>query len=618
MRKKIAVFICAISFSNQRRILDGILEEAQKYNTDVVVFTCQVNHSANTEDLRGAFSVMTLPEFQFFDGAIIMKNSILNEEIADKLIQKIQASNIPAVSISEEIDGMICIKNSNYQGQKSVVEHLIEVHQCKKIAYVSGILRTEEGRQRYQGYVDALESHRLKLEEKYIYQGDYIESSGRKAVHHFLRMGMLPEAIVCANDGMAIGVVSELLNMGYRIPQDVIVTGFDNDEYSRFAVPSMTTVDQNQEMIGRNALKVLVIGDEEDTLLNIPSRLVIGDSCGCENQNTFTAEELRTEYTTTMGTMKLAIDSIKNMSLELAGVDNLEDLYERLKKYVVNTDMKAFYLCLDQSEDRLEIPMAYEGGSFGCYGSYEKGKVLPDQVWKTEKASFYIVTSLFYKDVNFGYIIQRGSHFAFVSDLAYSWIVNVSNAMENIRKLDLMKQMVDKLNSMWMYDTLTNLYNRGGFFYMAQDLLVKFRNKQSKCFLLFIDLDGLKAINDNLGHEYGDQYITSMAEVLRKTFFSKNTICMRYGGDEFVVLGEAESETQAKLAVEKIRENAQLYRQIEQNVQLKFSAGISVYQANEITDLSVLLEEADQKMYLEKKAKRNGETAEQVNMFSKM
>lgn len=161
----------------------------------------------------------------------------------------------------------------------------------------------------------------------------------------------------------------------------------------------MTTVEQNQEMIGRNALKVLVIGDKEDALLNIPSRLVIGDSCGCENHNTFTTEELRIEYTTTMGTMKLAIDTVKNMSLELAGVDNLEELYERLKKYVISTDMKAFYLCLDRSEDRLEIPMAYEGESFGCYGSYEKGKVLPDQVWKTEKASFYIVTSLFYSDV---------------------------------------------------------------------------------------------------------------------------------------------------------------------------------------------------------------------------
>lgn len=610
MRKKIAVFICAISFSNQRRILDGILEEAQKCDTDVVVFTCQVNHSANTEDLRGAFSVMTLPEFQFFDGAIIMKNSILNEEIADKLIQKIQASNIPAVSISEEIDGMICVKNSNYQGQKSVVEHLIEAHQCKEIAYVAGILRTEEGRQRYQGYVDALESHRLKLDESLIYQGDYIESSGRKAVHYFLRMDVLPDAIVCANDGMAIGVVSELLNLGYRIPQDIIVTGFDNDEYSRFAVPSMTTVDQNQEMIGRNALKVLVARDDEDAMLNIPSRLVIGDSCGCKNQNIFTTEELRKEYTTAMGTMKLAIDSIKNMSLELAGVDNLEELYERLKKYVMGTDMKAFYLCLDQSEDTLEIPMAYEDGAFGSYGSYEKGKVLPDQVWETQKASFYVVTSLFYSDVNFGYIIQRGSRFALASDLAYSWIVNVSNAMENIRKLDLMKQMVDKLNSMWMYDTLTNLYNRGGFFYAAQDLLEKFRSKQTKCFLLFIDLDGLKAINDNLGHEYGDQYIVSMADVLRKIFQSKTAICMRYGGDEFVVLGEVESEAQARHAVEQIRETAQQYRKIEENIQLKFSAGISVYQANEITDLSILLEEADQKMYMEKKAKRNGGTTE--------
>lgn len=64
MRKRIAVFICAISFSNQRKIIEGILEEAEKANMDVFVFTCHVNHSVNYIKMDGAFSVMTLPDLR--------------------------------------------------------------------------------------------------------------------------------------------------------------------------------------------------------------------------------------------------------------------------------------------------------------------------------------------------------------------------------------------------------------------------------------------------------------------------------------------------------------------------------------------------------------------------
>ena len=112
--------------------------------------------------------------------------------------------------------------------------------------------------------------------------GNYNRESGRKAVEQFMKYNM-PQAIVCANDAMAIGAMERLQQNGYRIPEDVIVTGFDNDELSEFFVPSLTTVDRRQELLGENAVNLL-FERSDDVNVQIDTKTIYRESCGCNMQ----------------------------------------------------------------------------------------------------------------------------------------------------------------------------------------------------------------------------------------------------------------------------------------------------------------------------------------------
>lgn len=504
MRKRIAVFVCAISFSNQRKILEGILDEAGKADMDVFVFTCHVNPSVDYMKMDGAFSVMALPDLANFNGAIIVKNTIQSKRVADELEQRIKTSGIPSISIDEDIDGMHMVGINDFEAQKKVMEELISSQRCRRISYVAGIIDNHEGAERLRAYEAAMTECGLSYRKEDIFLGDYTSPAGRKAAKHFMQMPTLPEAIVCANDGMVLGVLEGLREAGIRVPEDVKVTGFDNDDYAKCSMPSITTIDRNQRELGRIAVQLIRSNHKGYEKRLVDTTLILRESSGKKENDPSLLQSLREAYSKDIGIMMQAIDTIKNMSLELAGLESISELCERMKKYILTSDMEACFLCMENEDGFIDIPLAFTEGEFFSFPAFEKGTILPNGIDHAEKPAFYTVMALYYSDNNFGYVVQRNSHFTLQSELAFSWVINVGNAIENIKKLTLTRQMVEKLNTMWMYDTLTNIYNRGGFFHYAETLLQDLKNSGEQCYLIFMDLDGLKAINDRMGHEAGD------------------------------------------------------------------------------------------------------------------
>lgn len=608
MRKRIAVYVCAISFSNQRKILEGILDEAGKKDMDVFVFTCHVNPSVNYMNMDGAFSVMALPDLANFNGAIIVKNTIQSKHVADELEERVKRSGIPSVSIDEDIDGMHMVGINDFEAQKKIMEELIIGQGCRRISYVAGIIDNHEGAERLRAYEAAMAEHGLSYGKESIFWGDYTGPAGKKAAKYFMKMDILPEAIVCANDGMALGVIEELLEGGVRVPEDVKVTGFDNDAYAKYNIPSITTVDRNQRELGRTAVQLICSNCENYEKHLVNTKLILRESSGNQECDSLLLDFLREVYSRDIGITMQTIDTIKNMSLELAGLESISELCEHLKKYILASDMEACFLCLENTEGLMDVPLAFIEGDFLSFPTYKKGMVLPNEVDCPEKPAFYTVTSLYYSDNNFGYIIQRDSYFALQSELAYSWIINIGIAIENIRKLTLMKQMVQKLNAMWMYDTLTNIYNRGGFYHHAEKLLKDLKMTDGQCFLIFMDLDGLKAVNDNFGHEAGDECISSMAFILKNTLeeYKDPAICMRYGGDEFVAFGKCADSEYASNVVRRINQNIDAFNATAR-YQISCSIGMSIHEAGHIADLNALIEEADKKMYKVKREKKLAE-----------
>lgn len=166
-----------------------------------------------------------------------------------------------------------------------------------------------------------------------------------------------------------------------------------------------------------------------------------------------------------------------------------------------------------------------------------------------------------------------------------------------------LKEALNKLSTLSLRDDLTGLFNRRGFFTIAVEHFKMADRNREKMFLLFMDLDNLKMINDTLGHHKGDQALVGVANILNATF-RKSDIKGRMGGDEFAVFPIDASQEGMERAMSRLEKNLETFNESKDNpFQLSISMGVSHYDPEHPSTIDELLVRADKIMYEEKQRK---------------
>jgi two-component system, cell cycle response regulator len=170
-------------------------------------------------------------------------------------------------------------------------------------------------------------------------------------------------------------------------------------------------------------------------------------------------------------------------------------------------------------------------------------------------------------------------------------VAELEQAQETLRKLSLT-------------DDLTGLYNRRGFFTLAEQHLKTARRAHKEASLIYTDLDGLKRINDTHGHDEGSRALKVIADVLRSTFRSSDIIA-RIGGDEFVILETYAGPNDSETSIARLQENLRLRNAQQMNgYQLSLSIGVARVAADDQPTIEALLTRGDGLMYQQKRSKR--------------
>jgi diguanylate cyclase (GGDEF)-like protein len=165
-----------------------------------------------------------------------------------------------------------------------------------------------------------------------------------------------------------------------------------------------------------------------------------------------------------------------------------------------------------------------------------------------------------------------------------------------------LRRSAELLQNLSLIDELTQLRNRRGFFELAQQALKVAQREHYAMGVFFMDLNGLKRINDTLGHQAGDQALRDTAEVLRDTFRSSD-ILARIGGDEFVAMAHVHSTQDLHALAGRLREHLQTFNQTHRRpYPLNISVGMTLVDIPTEEDLESLLARADAAMYEEKRA----------------
>jgi len=163
-----------------------------------------------------------------------------------------------------------------------------------------------------------------------------------------------------------------------------------------------------------------------------------------------------------------------------------------------------------------------------------------------------------------------------------------------------------RLQMLSITDELTGLYNRRGFFTIAEDCVMSAKRAEKKLMLLYADLDNMKEINDTLGHDEGDRMIKETAAILKSTYRTSDIIA-RIGGDEFVVFPVGTDEDHATNIADRLQENIEHFNAINNyRYKLRISIGIATYDPNSLQSIDELLAQADGLMYENKESRKTG------------
>lgn len=620
--KRIAVFGNGWSNEYLQMFLEGVRAEAKKDNVDIFVYLTYIFWSETLFQHKCQLNIFHLPNPKDYDGAIVLTNTFNIPDERERVCALFQRAGVPMISTEVELPDMAYIGTSNYEGFHDLAKHVVEEHGARDIVYVAGIEGHPECAIRRKALEDVLAEHDLKL--KAVIHGEFGFTGAANAVRdYFNKGGELPDAFVCANDHEAIGVSTTLDEMGYKVPEQVIVTGFDNIDEARTAFPMIATVSRRWDLLGKhayNALKDQIEHQDPSFHVQYPSEFIPNESCGCKATKKaadYRLNRFRNSYFIT--TQRSIMDIFfQNLRVAMSKVESKEEFNQVASDIFGREDYLGpdFAFCIEPAFFELDddkYPQRIRGYSKTMDVLYEKrgGKSVPLYSFRTnfpvphyhkdaEGSNTYYFLPLNNQDYIIGYLVIKNS-----PELLYNlelriFLSNLDSMFITIRQYIFAQENNRKLKQIYMTDFLTNMYNRMGCEKVMFSSILKAQEENRSSILLFADINRMKTINDRYGHLNGDLAIKATADAMKHSL-PDSWMFGRYGGDEFVAVGPCTHEDKVLEMRQKLDEDMNAYIEgLNLAFPLSVSVGFSIIHPDDAGEISDFIQCADDSMYEEK------------------
>ena len=633
-RKKIAVFISALYEDMVRQTVEGLLSAAEGENVKLLFFTSFAdNHTSQHYDRyqdydTGDFVVYLLPDLNNYD-ALISFDTYMTGSFIEPIDRLKKAVNCPVITMGTVKEGTYSVANDQDHSFAELIKHLTDVHGCRDIIHIAGPRERSFCLERIKIYQDTMTERGLPCGDDKIYYGTLRPECGEELLPQILAdyeakgEKKLPDAILCVNDYTAIGVIQALESRGFKVPEDVIVTGYDDILRAQFNEPSITTSAQPFFGVGQTGMEILkkvLRGEKADAVTAVPGVLCKRQSCGCEPFNVYKKDMIRDKYIRTVTNLESLALSNTNMILGGAVDNTAEEIYNEIEDGCLReTKFKDAVLCLiDGWEGKKTIQHRYslKDESFNVVCGYwqgkpvkrqklPKGQLLPTEMMNDDKP--YYIFPVHHLQYFLGYFIVNPELKEMEQLHIKSWLVSISTVLINWYFRKQLTETVDELEILYQTDMLTGLYNRRGYYRFFESYYDECREKGTELAVFLIDMNGMKAVNDHYGHAEGDFCLCTIANAMKKSAML-DEICIRTGGDEFVVLAKHYSQEKEETYIRLVREEiSKAVRKAGKHYRVTVSIGCcrKVPDAASIASIQSeaeqFLRSADQAMYLEKK-----------------
>lgn len=559
-KKVIAVCLSGTNDNYQSVMISELLARAKQMKMCLLFFTALGDDIAGEANKIGENNIYYLINYKKIDGIILLSETIKDKQILEKIQESAQKENLPVVSIDYNLKGCYNILFEYQKAMEKIIRHFAENHRYRVFEYVAGIPGNASSEERLAVFREVMEEYDLTVEEERIHYGGYCEEITEHVMDEILSSKKeMPEAFICANDTMAMTVIRRLLKAGYRIPEQVAVSGFDGTKEGMNYVPSLTTACQDFKKAAALALDILFNVFHhitEKTMHYVPFKIRYGESCCPYRKRTQGNAGLSEMLYRRLSENERFTNAMVQMSAQLMECENIMDMTDRITAYLPVIHATEVWLCLIPEYRRIKevkgknkqvyYQSGYPGGMLGFIykkdGSqyakkpYAVSDMIPDLEENVEKEEKIFFLPLHMLDKAIGYMAVTFDGTEADYSKFYAFSMALSSIIESIRRSMEQNQKMEQMREKYSHDLLTGLLNRRGFFERVTTIYEECAQNEEHLMLISIDLDGLKYINDTFGHAEGDRALVAISQVL-KSISQKDEICARFGGDEFIVAG---------------------------------------------------------------------------------
>lgn len=624
-RKTIGLFLEGDDTLQEGVIARAVLKEATEKDYNVLLFHSLMKKPSyeqgelSDEVVFGEGSIYRLPDYQMFDGIIIL-GEVLRSDMMKTIIDNATRAHVPVIDVNDTYDGCYQIGYNDTIGMKKMVLHLIREHDCRNIFFMSGFKGNKESEDREEAYRSALEEEGIPFRQENVGYGQfYLQAVD--VVKEYLSNHDMPDAFVCANDTMAMFTIKYLNDHGYQVPEDVIVTGFDHTKEASEYQPSISSVERSLFESGTQAvrhLEDLWEGKEVPLHSLVPAHLVLNQSCGCTEHTKLDLNRINQEKLKDITRRDMFIHHITELWRDVSPKNSVEDMLEVICSYLdfFQWDVFNFCLCDDIINQGTRKSKRIHGYSQNMtLVKCRRGEplemepvfypnILPPLDLQGENHLQISFVPLYLNQRIVGYLWISAKYCMQETPMVSALLTVMNSVIIDLCLLKEKDTLVDKLDSMYVRDELTKLYNRFGMRRFVDKIMEVAKRDQKYIMCIELDLDGLKKINDTYGHDAGDNAIVQVANAMRQAS-ERREVCIRSGGDEYLVFGIAEKESDAAAFIQRVEEYLDEYNQ--RNAwpyEVTCSCGYCVHPAQQIHSLEEMVTEADKLLYQVKARKK--------------
>jgi diguanylate cyclase (GGDEF)-like protein len=603
--KKIVALCTSRIYDPQIQGYVEILNESlKKQDARLWIYAINADIYWKEDNLPAETHVFDFIRYDYVDVVIIMDEKIKSRGISRKIIKDASGHNVPVIVVDGKYEGTVSINYDYAAGFEQIVRHVVEHHGVKKPHYMAGFKDNKFSEERKEVFKKVIEENGIPFDESMVSYGDFWAIPARAAAQKLIDEKRIPEAIICANDIMAINVCDVFKENGYKIPEDVIVTGFDGYDEALLANPGVTTVSCKTQGLADTVTNVIFEcfeGKNKDEYSVLPV-LMENESCGCDH-NASAEVMLMRRFNNNFYRFQDDIREYQGISVAMQVSQTREQMMICLHSYftrnmccIVNADCfesdRNFFLEKEHSD---KYRILYDPYHYSAYPDpFDLADVVPEYEKRVETGYPLIFNALDFMGKTFGYVCYLFENYDIIDySKTTSLTHTVDSGLGGYVNMQYQHYLMGRLEETYKTDALTGLSNRLASHVAFEELKNDPEAQGKPLTVIMSDLDGLKKINDSLGHSAGDKAIASVAEALKNSC-PEGSICVRFGGDEMLafIVGDCDCEEIIRNIKSKLIEKSE-----ECGIRISASCGYYITTLDQHTDIDSVIRKADERMY---------------------